>query len=62
MSVKKQILTKILPAFLEAWQLRVQLKGSLAKNKSYKEGYWDGVSDTLKIGLQPPSVGDTTLH
>lgn len=62
MSVKKQILTKILPAFLEAWQMRLKLKGPLAKNNSYKEGYWDGVSDTLKIGLQHPKVGESTLH
>lgn len=62
MNIKKHILTKILPAFLEAWQLRVQSKGPLAKEKSYKEGYWDGVSDTLKIGLQQAGVEKTTLH
>lgn len=57
----RDVLKKILPLFLEAWQARLENKGSIAQKKTYKEGYWDGVSDTLRIGLGDPNK-KPTLH
>lgn len=54
-----------LPLFIEAWKLRALKHSDRSDDvrKIYREGYWDGVIDTLQIGLKekgPPK--DTMLH
>lgn len=60
-NIRTYIMQKIFPAFMEAWMLRMKIKGKVAQDKSYREGYWDGVADTLKIGLSN-NQEKPTLH
>ena len=67
--MKKSLINKILkvtlPLFIEAWKKR-SIKHAHRSEEirgAYREGYWDGVIDTLQIGLNTKSKPeDPILH
>ena len=65
-SLVDYILRSTLPYFIRAWKKRLaeHTHYSDSDRRVYREGYWDGIIDTLQINLKVDinPEEDSTLH